>query len=580
VNEYGNRQSVFLKRSYTEQSANDLKRVIETLIDCRNNNQVPNKRVFTYLETSPPEIRAKLEKVGLITQSKIRTCGELWDAFEADDRGIKESTKKNYRTIRKRFFTFYKESDPVEKLTKESLLNWKKYLAKHRYAPASISNAIAKVKCVLNWATNEKDIFVKSPGIGIKKGSCVNKARSVFVTMSDYETIFSACRTQEQRTILVLARIGGLRIPSEISRLTWSDILWDIGKIWVSSPKTEHHPGKEGRFIPLWEPIRKELEALFFADEPDGKNDRVFRDRNSSSNLRTRFCKIQIRAGIVPMDKFFTNCRASRSTEVFEKYGAFLESQWIGHTQAVASSILYDNGSIVDTDSNYSFLCESPVSVGIQRTDGTFEIYSEGEIKLIISDIVVGSLSCQCTNAIRVTFGTTERIYRNYQLASYTSSDIVRCNAYYTITQDGAIHYGNEVVGEITYDVPDYTNLCEKYLWDHTTEGTQRRTPYNLYYSGELVYEDSMLAEDSWYANCCNNYFVLVKNYQYATSTSWQARFFFRGELYLDDIVSHLTCCPGPNADRFISKNTSVLYVHDEEYGFMKFDPRSLSRIA
>jgi integrase len=159
--------------------------------------------------------------------------------------------------------------------------------------------------------------------------------------MTDYDKILTACRTQEQRAILVLARIGGLRIPSEISTLTWSDVLWDIGKIWVTSPKTEHHTGKAGRFIPLWEPIRRELEALFFADEPDGKDDRVFRNRNSSSNLRTRFCKIQIRAGIVPMDKFFTNCRASRSTEVFESYGAHLESQWIGHSQAVAMRHYY-----------------------------------------------------------------------------------------------------------------------------------------------------------------------------------------------------------------------------------------------
>jgi len=341
VDENRNRQSVFLKRSFTEKSAIDLKRIIETLIVCRDNNQIPDKRVFAYLETAPPEIRAKLEKVNLITQSKIRTCGELWDAFEADDRGIKESTKRNYQTIRKQFFMFYKESDPIEKLTKESLANWKKHLAKQKSAEASITNAIAKVKCVLNWATDEKDLFAKSPGNGVKKGSYVNKSKAFFVTMTDYEKMLATCRTQEQRAILALARIGGLRIPSELAGLTWADILWDIGKIWIQSPKTERHEGREGRFVPLWEPIRKELEALYFADEPDGKDDRIFRNRNSSSNLRTRFDKIQIRAGIVPIVRFFTNCRASRSTEVFEKYGAFLESQWIGHTQAVAMRHYY-----------------------------------------------------------------------------------------------------------------------------------------------------------------------------------------------------------------------------------------------
>ena len=322
--------------------ANKLKEIIETLIACRDNNQIPDKQVFAYLEIASPEIRTKLEKIGLISQPKIRTCGELWDAFEADDRGIKESTKRNYQTVRQRFFMFFKESDPIAKLTKESLLSWKKFLVNKKYAVASTSNAIAKTKCVLNWATNEKNLFAKSPGTGVKKGSCVNKDRAFFITMSDYNKILLACRTQEQRAILVLARIGGLRIPSEIANLTWSDILWDIGRIWIKSPKTEHHEGKEGRFVPLWEPMRRELEALYFADEPDGKDDRIFRNRSVSSNLRTRFEKIQIRAGIVPIVKFFTNCRASRSTEVFEEYGAIKESAWIGHTQTVAKRHYYN----------------------------------------------------------------------------------------------------------------------------------------------------------------------------------------------------------------------------------------------
>jgi len=236
---------------------------------------------------------------------------------------------------------FFKENDSIDKLSKESLLKWKKFLLKHKYAVASVSNAIAKTKCLLNWATDEKNLFVKSPAKGVKKGSFVNKDRAAFVTMTDYNKILAACRTQEQRAILTLARIGGLRIPSEIANLTWSDILWEIGKIWIKSPKTEHHEGKAGRFVPLWEPIRKELDALYFADEPDGKDDRVFRNRNVKSNLRTRFEKIQIRAGLVPIEKFFTNCRSSRSTEVLEKYGPYLESQWIGHSQAVAMRHYY-----------------------------------------------------------------------------------------------------------------------------------------------------------------------------------------------------------------------------------------------
>ena len=334
VDEHGNRKSVFLNNKFNEQSANDLKRIIETLIVCRNNNQFPDKRVFTYLETAPPEIQAKLEKAGLIKQSKTWTLGQLWDGYLAT-KEIKALTLASYATIRKRFFAFFDPDAPVESLTAESIGQWKKHLAK-KYKTATVAGSIAKIKAITNWATNEKDLFVKNPAVTIKPGSYRNEDKDRFVTMEEYEKIFSACRTKEQRAILTLARIGGLRIPSEIANLTWADVLWDIGKIWIKSPKTEHHKGKAGRFVPLWEPIRRELEALFFEEDADGKDDRVFRKRDSSSNLRTRFEKIQIRAGLVPIDKFFTNCRASRSSEVEEKYGSIKESLWIGHSEAVA----------------------------------------------------------------------------------------------------------------------------------------------------------------------------------------------------------------------------------------------------
>ena len=45
--------------------------------------------------------------------------------------------------------------------------------------------------------------------------------------------------------------------------------------------------------------------------------------------------------GIVPhrrIGKPFNNMRASRSTEIYNEYGAFLESQWIGHSTKVAQA--------------------------------------------------------------------------------------------------------------------------------------------------------------------------------------------------------------------------------------------------
>jgi len=223
VDEYGNRKAVFLNNKFTEQSAKDLKRTIETLIACRNNHQLPDKRVIAYLETAPPEIRAKLEKQGLILQSKTWTLTQLWDAYLAT-KEVKVLTLAGYTTVRKRFFSFFNLNAPIESLTAESIGQWKKCLAK-KYATATVAGSIAKIKAIIRWATDEKDLFVKNPATTIRPGSYRNEDKDRFITMIEYEKMLAACRTPEQRAILVLARIGGLRIPSELVNLNWADVL-------------------------------------------------------------------------------------------------------------------------------------------------------------------------------------------------------------------------------------------------------------------------------------------------------------------------------------------------------------------
>ena len=332
----GERKELSLGAKYKPKTATKLTEIIEKLIACRDNHQIPDKQVFAYLEIAPPEIREKLETVGLIKQPKIRTLGQMWDAFELEDRDVKERTKERYKTARNQFFQFFKESTPLTDLTRDSLMDWRKHLVKKKYAEGSIVFYVSRVKAVLNWATDVKDLFAKSPGVGVKRGSSVNTERQFFIPKSVYFKLLEACRTQEQRTLLALVRVGGLRMPSEIANLTWDDILWDKKKIWIQSPKTERHKGRQGRFVYLWEPLGKELQALYFVDEPDGKDDRIFRKRNASSNLRTQFERIQKWAGVVPIPKFPTNCRSSRSTEVFNLYPQVEAESLMGHSTPIA----------------------------------------------------------------------------------------------------------------------------------------------------------------------------------------------------------------------------------------------------
>jgi integrase len=54
-----------------------------------------------------------------------------------------------------------------------------------------------------------------------------------------------------------------VRAPSETFALTWQCIDWEREWVTIVSPKTEHHPGKGTRQIPLFPELRPYLEAVF-----------------------------------------------------------------------------------------------------------------------------------------------------------------------------------------------------------------------------------------------------------------------------------------------------------------------------
>ena len=142
----------------------------------------------------------------------------------------------------------------------------------------------------------------------------------------------------------MLSRYAGMRCPSEVLSLKLTDIDWAGDKLTITSPKTEHHPGKETRVIPLFPELREELLAASEA-APDCSvyvvNEK-FRKGSMGKvgwrncNLRTTFEKIIRRAGLTPWTRLFHNLRSSRETELLEKYPIQVVSAWMGHTPDIA----------------------------------------------------------------------------------------------------------------------------------------------------------------------------------------------------------------------------------------------------
>jgi len=332
----GKRKTIPLGVKYTEQTAIELKGIVETLLRYNDNSiAVLDKRTQTWIETAGPEIREKLAKAGLIELPPSHTLKELWDAFHEQKAReqkaglIVEDTLTLYGYARKRFFRFFKENELLEDLTQDRMQRWKDHLLDDgSIVERTVARYLKDAKACFNWAVKTRWIE-KSPLDGIGRGSFVNKANDRVVSMSDYRRFLDACPSQEWRTIVALVRVGGLRCPSEVLKFRWQDVYWDHNGFYVHSPKT-----KSGRWIPLFPELKEELEALFFHPISEGQEFVINRYRDSSQNLRTTFAKIVERAGYLPFPRPFDNMRMIRSNEIRRRFPD-QESAWLGHSARV-----------------------------------------------------------------------------------------------------------------------------------------------------------------------------------------------------------------------------------------------------
>lgn len=103
----------------------------------------------------------------------------------------------------------------------------------------------------------------------------------------------------------------------------------------VRSPKTEAHPGRSERWVPLYPELLPYLEEAFDA-APDGAV-RIFPGVRPETNLGQRLERTIIKAGVTAWPKLFQNMRSSRQTELSMTYPITDVCAWMGNTPNVAS---------------------------------------------------------------------------------------------------------------------------------------------------------------------------------------------------------------------------------------------------
>jgi integrase len=340
--ESGFRRSIYLGgRRFSKKTAERLKDVVELLIHYRDNNiLVLDKQTQTWLETASPIIREKLAKVGLIELPEHHTCGELWTTFLKQKNDVKPQTYRLYEMAQRKFFAFFSEKDSIYSLNRDKIRDWMDSIPD---APASIALYVKQAKAVFNWARDQKKWIKESPLSGISGGSFENHANDRIITLQEYRKLLNACPDQEWRLIISLARIGGLRCPSELMPLRWFDFDFERKYFVVHSPKTERHSAGKIRDVPIFPELLLELRAL--QQESAGREFVIngfthAGNRPDFPSLGYKFDMIAHKAGLGNLPRPFDNMRASRSNELRRNphVGVKLESIWLGHSPEVADN--------------------------------------------------------------------------------------------------------------------------------------------------------------------------------------------------------------------------------------------------
>lgn len=334
----GTRKAVRIGKANMRQ-AEGFRSKVSDILSAKTQGTAPDLDVAQWLRNLPDVMHRKLIKAGLADprieqQAAVPTTIEdLFDGYIADRTDVGKTTATIYTLTMQNLLGFFGENKPIGTITVYDAECWRRYLTKEGLAEATARKRAQVCKQIFTAAVKRK-LIAENPFAGLKSSAVGNDARHYFVTREEVDKVIEACPDAQWRLIVSLARYGGLRCPTEILRLTWSDVIKD--RITIHASKTARYEGRGVRVIPLFPELRTALEEVFTQAKP-GTDWVITRYRLTNANLRTQLGRIIRRAGLKPWPRLFQNLRSTRETELAESFPLHVVTAWIGNSQRVAA---------------------------------------------------------------------------------------------------------------------------------------------------------------------------------------------------------------------------------------------------
>lgn len=318
----------------SHQLAEKIRIKVEALSAAKNSDCPFDDETAKWLDNISDDLRDKLTAVGLANPRAARArLGEFLDDYIKARTDIKDGSRVNLQACQRRLQERFGKDKYLRDITTGDADGFDLWL-KELYSPGTAGRFVKRAKQFFRAAVRAK-LIRENPFADIKGSSPVDETRQFHVSQEIAHQVIDACPDAEWRLLFALSRFGGLRCPSEHLALEWTDIDWARERFKVTSSKTKHQ-GKGSREVPIFPELRPYLEDAFELAQESGAIYVITRYRDTNMNLRTQFGRILKRAGLTPWPKLFHNLRASRQTELEDKFPGHVVCKWLGNTTAVA----------------------------------------------------------------------------------------------------------------------------------------------------------------------------------------------------------------------------------------------------
>lgn len=341
----GNRRKTVGLGAITRDEANDAKENVEHLIECVARSRTPGRSTRQWLDKIPDGLHGRLASLGLCEARVVRDLPTTVVAYCRKYIQGRTDWKKpaNFKQAVDKLEGFLGKDIPLVALTKGEAERWHRWMIDDlKMSPNTAGQNVKRCRQMLKAAIDD-GLLEKNPLTGIKIDLTSDRTKNHFIDAETAKALLEACPDQEWRVIFALTRYGGLRCPSEVLSLRWSDINWERERFKVHSSKTERS-GKGERVVPLFPELRQELEDLAELVQPGVEvlaTDKVIkRYHHTEQNLRKALHRIADHAGVERWPKPFMCLRSSRRTEL-ERSGGLANhvlNDWFGHSGAVAET--------------------------------------------------------------------------------------------------------------------------------------------------------------------------------------------------------------------------------------------------